>query len=167
MTQAPELARPTDLDAAPQPSPQMRAIADQYLRGHVTGMEGREAEFGAACIDAVRTITHVKGYNHEVNDALREHPDGRLDRLPLGRAGDELAHRCATAGVLGALAWLGEAEEDAAHDLPLVRPEGGEDGVGALGKCALDAAALAVSLEREHAPAPALPQFEEGVLEEG
>ena len=69
MTQAPELVRP-DVDATPQPSPQLRALADRYLAGHVTGLEGREDEFGAACIDAVRTITHVKGYPHQVNDGL-------------------------------------------------------------------------------------------------
>ena len=70
MTQAPEIARPADTATAPEPSPQMRAIADMYLAGHVTGMEGREDEFGAACIDAVRTITHRKGYDHQVNDGL-------------------------------------------------------------------------------------------------
>ena len=59
MTQAPELARP---DVA--------ARAQQYLDGHITGLEGREDEFSNAIIDAVRTLTHNKPYPHQVNDAL-------------------------------------------------------------------------------------------------
>ncbi len=47
-----------------------KAIADEYLAGHVTGVEGREDEFARAVMDSLRTITHTKGYPHEVNDAL-------------------------------------------------------------------------------------------------
>jgi len=59
MTQAPE-----------DPRAKARAMADEFLVGHVTGIEGREAEFARAVVDALRTITHTKGYPHETNDAL-------------------------------------------------------------------------------------------------
>ena len=47
-----------------------KAVADEYLAGHITGVEGREEEFARAVLDALRTITHTKGYPHETNDAL-------------------------------------------------------------------------------------------------
>jgi hypothetical protein len=47
-----------------------KAIAEQFLVGHVTGVEGREDEFARAVVDVLRTITHTKGYPHETNDAL-------------------------------------------------------------------------------------------------
>ena len=51
--------------------PRRRAArAQQYLDGHITGLEGREDEFSNAIIDAVRTLTHNKPYPHQVNDAL-------------------------------------------------------------------------------------------------
>ena len=59
---------------------QARAIADRYLRGHVTGVEGREAEFGRAVLTALQTISHTASYDHETNDALVS---------DLARAGDD------------------------------------------------------------------------------
>src|SRR6478609_1822488 len=47
-----------------------RAMADEFLVGHVNGIEGREAEFASAVAGALRTISHTKGYPHETNDAL-------------------------------------------------------------------------------------------------
>jgi hypothetical protein len=45
-------------------------MADEFLVGHVSGIEGRETEFAAAVAGALRTISHTKGYPHETNDAL-------------------------------------------------------------------------------------------------
>jgi len=68
MTQAPEIARPTPV--TPEREAKAKAAAAMYLAGHVTGIEGREDELKRAVIDVLRTLTHTKGYDHEVNDAL-------------------------------------------------------------------------------------------------
>jgi hypothetical protein len=75
MTQAPEIARPDVMSTIPEgvtPERHAKAVerANVYVAGHITGLEGREDEFKAAMIDVVRTLTHTKGYPHEVNDAL-------------------------------------------------------------------------------------------------
>jgi hypothetical protein len=69
MTQAPEIARP-DTSAETAPTAAALAHAQMYLDGHITGLEGREDEFSRAIIDVIRTLTHTKGYPHQVNDAL-------------------------------------------------------------------------------------------------
>lgn len=76
MTQAPEMARPAvdTKPAAPaagkpgKPDPQ--AIAQMYLDGHLTGLEGREDEFGRAVLTAIKTLSDRHPYDHEMNDAL-------------------------------------------------------------------------------------------------
>ena len=65
MTLAPE-----DLNAKEKAQEKAKAAAQQFLVGHVSGIEGREAEFAQAVALALRTIQHTKGYPHEPNDAL-------------------------------------------------------------------------------------------------
>lgn len=67
MTQAPATERP----AAPAGgAPDFQAMAQMYLRGHETGLEGREDEFGRGVLNVIRTLKDQKPYAHEVNDAL-------------------------------------------------------------------------------------------------
>jgi hypothetical protein len=74
MTQAPEIARPAGAPAAGAPAaggpPDFQAMAQMYLRGHLTGLEGREDEFGRAVLNVIKTLKDSKPYPHEVNDAL-------------------------------------------------------------------------------------------------
>ena len=97
---------------------------------------------------------------------VRELADDRLDLARLVDPRHQLAQRGAAARVLGPLARLREAQQRPAGDLLLLGRERGVDRLGPLGDRALDAAGLAVALQREH-PAPAsLPQLEERVLEQ-
>lgn len=74
MTQAPEMARPAA--GGPPPGvtgggpPDFNKMAEMYLTGHVTGLEGREEEFSRAMINVIKTLSDRFPYAHEVNDAL-------------------------------------------------------------------------------------------------
>src|SRR5260370_1238576 len=70
------------------------------------------------------------------------------------------------AGVVGALARLGQPQQRAARELLLGRCEPGHELIGALSQRAPHAAGVAVALEREHRAAPALPQLQQRVLEQ-
>jgi hypothetical protein len=73
MTQAPEMARP---GGGPPPGvtgggpPDFNAMAQMYLKGHTTGLEGREEEFARAVLNVIKTLSDKQPYPHEVNDAL-------------------------------------------------------------------------------------------------
>jgi hypothetical protein len=64
------------------------------------------------------------------------------------------------AGVFGALAGLGEAQQRAARDVLLFGAQLVVDLVGALRQCAVHAAGLPVALEGQHGAPAALPQLE-------
>lgn len=76
MTQAPEISRPAGgpppgaTGGGPGGPPDFGAMAQRYLTGHVTGLEGREEEFSRAVINVVATLSDRHPYPHEVNDAL-------------------------------------------------------------------------------------------------
>ena len=75
MTQAPEIARPDGPPAGatgggPGGPPDFKALEETYIRGHVTGLEGREEEFARAVINVVATLSDRFPYAHETNDAL-------------------------------------------------------------------------------------------------
>jgi hypothetical protein len=73
MTQAPEMARPA---AGGPPGvtgggpPDFNQMAQRYLAGHVTGLEGREEEFSRAVLNVIKTLSDRFPYPHEMNDAL-------------------------------------------------------------------------------------------------
>jgi hypothetical protein len=75
MTQATETTRPaTDAGTIDLTDDALRtralAKAQVLLKGHSTGIEGREDEFARAIADIHRTFDHTQGYQHQVNDAL-------------------------------------------------------------------------------------------------
>lgn len=81
MTQAPETTRPAGpppgvAAGGPPPGvgaggpPDLKAIAQRYIEGHQTGVEGREDEYARAVIMVTNTIKDQVPYKHEVNDAL-------------------------------------------------------------------------------------------------
>ena len=97
---------------------------------------------------------------------LGQRLDDGVHLLGLRRPGDQFVDAGATARVLGALSGLGQAQQQAPGDAPAVRVQAGVDGVRALGQRALHAARRRVGLEREHPPAPPVPELEEQVLEQ-
>lgn len=73
MTQAPEMARPAaggPPGAAAGGPPDFNKMAEMYLTGHVTGLEGREEEFSRAVLNVIKTLSDRFPYAHEMNDAL-------------------------------------------------------------------------------------------------
>ena len=95
---------------------------------------------------------------------LGERGDHRVDLVLLARAGDQLGPGGATAGVLGALAGLGEAQQHAAGDGLALGAHAAVDRVGAAGQGPLDPARGGVGLEGQRPAAAALPDLEQQVL---
>src|SRR5262249_48538045 len=132
------------------PAPQTRPTTNQRLMG-----------------DVDPAFAHGSSSTGREQARVTQLTDHTLDKLVLVCACDQLVQCRAASGVLSPLSWLSQPEQNAPRDRLLLGCERIVDCVRAPRNSALHTAAVAIGLQGQHHPAPPLPQFEQGVLQEG